>query len=96
MMPGIGPLNLSPLETIIRTKLIPALTGRPPPNETERELLALPARLGGIALSNPTQATDTEFLYSTKITEALTEAVLHQDFQYSEEVITRQLETKNT
>ena len=29
-MPGIGP-NLLPLETIIRTKLIPALTGRPPP-----------------------------------------------------------------
>ena len=78
-MPGIGP-NLSPLETIIRTKLMPALTGRPPPNETECELLALPARLGGIALSNPTQATDTEFLYSTKITEALTEAILHQDF----------------
>ena len=92
-MPGIGP-NLSPLETIIRTKLIPALTGRPPPNETERELLALPARLGGIALSNPTQATDTEFLYSTKITEALTEAILRQDFQYPEDVITRQLETK--
>lgn len=92
-MPGIGP-NLLPLETIIRTKLIPALTGRPPPNESERDLLALPARLGGIALANPTQATDTEFLSSTKITEALTEAILHQDFQYTDEVIARQLEAK--
>ena len=78
-MPGIGP-NLLPLETIIRTKLIPALAGRPPPNQTERDLFALPARLGGIAMMNPTQATDTEFLYSSKITEALTEAILHQVF----------------
>ena len=38
-MPGIGP-NLLPLETIIKTKLIPALTGRPPPNETEWYLFA--------------------------------------------------------
>ena len=56
-MPDIGP-SLLPLDTIIRTKLIPALTGRPPPNDMERDLLALPARLGGIALANPTHATD--------------------------------------
>ena len=84
-MPGIGP-NLLPLETISRTKLIPALTGRPPPNETEQYLFALPARLGGIAMTNPT---------STKITEALTEATLHQDSQYSEKVVDCQLEAKS-
>ena len=60
-MSGIGP-NLLPLETIIKTKLIPALTGRPPPNQTERDLFALPARLGDIAMMNPTQAKDTEVL----------------------------------
>ena len=92
-MPGIGP-NLLPLELIIRSKLIPALTGRPPPNELERDLLALPARLGGIALANPIQATDTEFLSSTRITEALKEAILQQDFQYTDEVIAHQLEAK--
>lgn len=92
-MPNIGP-SLLPLDTIIRTKLIPALTGRPPPNDMERDLLALPARLGGIALANPTHETDLDFLCSTKITEALTEAILHQDFQYTEEVITHQLEAK--
>ena len=69
-MPGIGPYLL-PLEEIIRTKLIPALTCRPPPNDTEHDLLALPA-----CLANPTQATDTEFLFSTKITESLKEAIL--------------------
>ena len=36
--------HLVPLEVSIRTKLIPALTGRP---HNERDLLALPVRLGG-------------------------------------------------
>ena len=90
-MPGIGP-NLLPLESIIRTKFTPALTGRPPPNDLDRDLLTLPARLGGIALDNPTQATDTEFLSPIKITEALKDAILQQDFQYSGEVVAQQLE----
>ena len=44
---------LHPIEHTIRTKLIPALMGRSPPNDIERDLLALPACLGGIALANP-------------------------------------------
>ena len=92
-MPSIGS-NLLPLEMIIRTKLIPALTGRPPPNDLDRDLLALPARLGGIALVNPTQGTDTDFLSSVKITEALKDAIIQQDFQYSGEVVVQQLEAK--
>ena len=82
-MPGTGPLLL-PSEAIIRTKLTFALTGRLPPNDAERDLLALPAKLGGIALGNPMHATDTEFLSSTKITEALKEAILQQDFEYTD------------
>ena len=45
---GISTL-LQPLETVKITKLIPALTGQPPPNDELCNLLALPARLGGIA-----------------------------------------------
>jgi hypothetical protein len=67
---------------IIRTKLTPTLTGRPPPNETERDLL-----------TNPTHATDTEYS-SIKITDALKEAILQQDFQYTGEVVAHQLEAK--
>ena len=92
-MPSIGP-NLTSLEVIIRTKLIPALTGRPPPIDTERALLALSARLGGIAMANPTLAADSEFLSSIKITQALTEAILHKDLQYTHEVVACQLEAK--
>ena len=84
-MPGIG-LHFQPLEEITTTKLISALTGKPPPNDTERDL-ALPTRLGGIAFSIPSQATYSEFFSSTKITEALKGAILQQDFQYTKEII---------
>lgn len=52
------------------------------------------AGLGGIALSNPTHVTDLEFLCSTMVMEDLTEALLHQDFQYTEDVIAHQLGAK--
>ncbi len=61
-MSGIDSL----LESIIRTKLIPKITGQPPPNDELRDILALPARLGGMALTNPTQASDAEFYTSVK------------------------------
>ena len=41
------------LENVIRTEFIPTLTRNPPPNDTDRELFALPARLGGLDLRNP-------------------------------------------
>ena len=52
-IPYISPL-LQPLEDRIYHRLIPALTGRPPLNDSERELLALPVRLGGLGIVNPT------------------------------------------
>ena len=44
---SIGHL-LQPLEDIIHHYLIPALSGRNPCSELERELLSLPCRLGGM------------------------------------------------
>ena len=37
--------ELSPLDDVLRSKLHPALTGRPPPNDLEYALFALPTRL---------------------------------------------------
>jgi hypothetical protein len=54
--PDVGHL-LQPLEDAIRHKFIPALTGQCAPNDTERELLALPVRLGGLGIINPAQLT---------------------------------------
>ena len=57
-------------------------------------LLALPARLGGIALTNPTSAADMEFSASIKISDPLESAILQQNFEYSEDTATEQLEAK--
>jgi len=46
---GISTL-LQPLEMVIITKLIPALTGKPPPDDELRNLLALPAMGDRVAL----------------------------------------------
>lgn len=63
-VPNISNL-LKPLDDILHTKLIPALTGRPPPSDLECALFALPARLGGLGipslLSKPTRNTSHPF-----------------------------------
>ena len=50
--PGIAD-HLGPLEKGLQDQLIPSLTGRQPPGDTERELLSMPVRLGGF---NPLSA----------------------------------------
>lgn len=64
-------------------KLIPVLTDRAPPNDVERNLLALPDMLGGIAVAN--QATDTESIFSasTRNLEPLKHAILAKSPVYS-------------
>lgn len=56
-IPNIGHL-LQPPDTIIRTELISFLTRRPPPNNVTRDLFALPPRLGGLGLTNPSAVSD--------------------------------------
>ena len=86
--------SLQPLETTIRTKLIPALTGRAPPNDTERELLALPARLGGLALANPVKLAEIGFYASSKITAPLSQEIMSQTLRYPDTIIDRQIKEK--
>ena len=52
-MEGIAPF-LQPLEDTIRLQFLLSLTGHDAPTDAERELLALPACLGGLGLVNPT------------------------------------------
>ena len=82
---NIGHL-LQPLEDVLRTQLIPALTGRAPPSDSERELFALPARLGGLGLINPTSLSTTEYPASRKVTEPLCNLVLNQNPSYPPDV----------
>ena len=67
-----------PLEDIIRHKFIPSLTGQPPPNDLIRDLLALPARLGGIAVCNPTKTADSEIEFTRQICEPLSYTLCNQ------------------
>ena len=69
---------LSPLEAVIRTELLPSLTGRDAPNDLERDFLGLPARLGGLGIVNPTTLTN-EYAVSQKISTPLLALIVQQE-----------------
>ena len=72
-MPGVAPL-LQPVEDGIRTELIPAMLGCCAPGDPQRAMLALPARLGGLGLTNPVHQTDC-YDHSVKQTAPLAEQI---------------------
>ncbi len=64
---GIGHL-LQPIDKIVTLEFIPKLTGRPPGFPIERDLLALPARHGGLGLRHLAHSSDHEFNASHQVT----------------------------
>ena len=72
---------LKPLEQAIRMHFIPALTGQPPPGEQMRELLALPARLGGLGLTNPTLSAREQQNSSQQISGPLVSRIINQEHE---------------
>ena len=85
---GLGTLSssdlLQPLETAIQSHFIPALTGQSPPGNLVRELLALPARLGGLGLINPVAVAQDQHASSQLISAPLVERVLRQEHQLAD------------
>ena len=73
---GISDLLL-PLEKVIREKLIPALCGKVV-NDLERKLLALPPRLGGMGIINPSDASQFEYESSCKLTDQQQQFIVDQ------------------
>ena len=51
-VPNIGDL-LKPLEDVIRQLLLPSITDQNALSDNERDLMALPARLGGLGIADP-------------------------------------------
>ena len=106
-VPNISHL-LQPLEDTLKSKLIPQLTGKEPPNDLERDLLALPARLGGMGICNPvlkmlkmlkmlskcSVSAQNEFQASKDITKSLSDQISQQNANYSFEVLEKQLSAK--
>lgn len=56
------------MEEVIRRKFLTSLTGQNAFNDVIRELLALPARLGGLGINNPSADTTAHHDASKKIT----------------------------
>lgn len=82
---------LQTLEDIIRSQLIPALTGWAPPCDTERELLALPPRLGSLGIVNPTTLSSIEYPASITISSPLSDLVLAQNQEYTYDALAAQI-----
>ena len=90
-VPGIGNL-FQPLEDEIRHRFLLALTGREAPSDAERELIALPARQGGLSIPIPTRAASRQFTWSVEITAPLVGLIAQQGPQHSAVAQARQKE----
>ena len=65
-IPGISNV-LVPLDEVINTHFIPALTGCGSVSDLERQLLALPTRLGGLGIAKPSKIAPFEHSSSIKV-----------------------------
>ena len=81
-VPDISP-HPCPLEFTFRSKLVLTLTGRPPPNDLEWNIFAMPARLGGLGIINPTILSSVEYSASVRITAPLRTLILEQSHEYT-------------
>ena len=77
-IPDIQDLHL-PLENAIHRHFITAVTKRLVSSKIERELLALPVRLGGMGINNPTKESTYAFEASERITAPLVVLILAQE-----------------
>ena len=57
--------------------MLPAIVGRTI-SDSERNMLALPMRYGGLGIQNPVEIADREYFTSKKITEKLTDHIYAQ------------------
>ena len=80
-LPDIETL-LQPLERAISDVLIPSLIGRNC-SEAERDLVALPVRMGGLGLINPSDSADAEYSASIRVSAPLVSEIDAQSHEIS-------------
>ena len=74
---------LSPLEELLRNKLLPALLGTSHPmSDRRRALYALPPREGGLGIADPTREAATHFTNSRILTATLRQKLTDGDTNY--------------
>ena len=92
-LPDIEEL-LEPLESAIGNVLIPALTGHTCTPD-ERELLALPVRLGGLGIENPCRSATKEYEASIRVTAPLVKQIEAQALELPDDDDIRKLQQQN-
>lgn len=92
--PHVGHL-FQALKHIIRSDFIPSLTGQPPPSEPIRDLLAQPARLGGLGIRNLVDAADLESSASRLICAPLIGLIVDKRLDYPHKCSEDQLLAKS-
>lgn len=91
--PGIS-VYLEPLELAIRTKFLPTLTPHLLSDE-ERDVIGLPARLGGLGIDNPVQLAPRCCDFSRSVTAPLVQSITEQSFFFSTDVAAAQTSAKS-
>ena len=76
---------LIPVEETIRHQLIPAITGRKTVSDIERDVFALPCRLGGLGITNPVKSSKLQYECSDIITAPIVNLIM-TDGECPEEV----------
>lgn len=74
--------KFQPLEDCIRSVFIPSIIGRHI-SDTERCVLSLPVRYGGLGIANPVETADREYHASKAVTRQLTDLIKRQDHDIS-------------
>ena len=74
---------MSPAEKIINEKLIPALFDDIAALEEFRKLLALPWKLGGMSMIDPSENANDEYKNSKEPTTQLTNSIKQQEHRYT-------------
>ena len=88
-------MELQPLEDAIHLEFILALTGQNNLSDELRNLLALPARTGGLGLNNPVREAVIQFHTSVNVTAPLVKLVLQQSRVYPTEAMAELSEIKS-
>ena len=75
-IPGISSL-FAPLEDCLRETFIPSIIGRNI-SDTEREIVSLPVRYGGLGIPNPVETCEREYNASLTVTHDLADLIYNQ------------------
>ena len=95
-IPGISHL-LQCIDDIILTEFIPAITGGIKVNQTERILISLPVKYGGLGIPIFSEVSDQEYSNSLVVTENLCKKILaqHRQFEHDPERNKKKNKIKN-